>query len=529
MMIIDMRLNNIKDIVNEKDFQKNIEQSEVPLDKDFYKFQDAFDGVSNDMLYSSGLKEDRQAFIEEIEQSFKKYEADSWTYVREVCRVYDTGILTSSMNSRCQKVLNSNQDEWFRWVSNIPYLGIQNMFLYNAPSLQCLTSFLTFIQVSNLQGEKAERLVILILMTYMDKLMRIDQNIRWQNRQSDRKFTWDNTKWEQESSEYIKGFVKKFCEFPKKMLLSIICSVLSNVWIVDGEKKKYEFQMRNEIVEQIATKYTQEDDIEFIIKKLPWKQGKSAVFHRLLLYTEWDTNLQIDLHTYHTVLWNMVIKWLSRKDTYIYFYTNHKNDDLLLMWLCGKLLADADDTMGQIKSMESKYDKRIDGWQYDADQTYHMKIEQYFFLSVGAMAAEWMNKYDHSLAREIFWHIFEKGQTAIYNYHCESENELDFLKQLWSRYSLFITEPVSDADRDKLLRAFRLMRNMQYKLISLRVLLLNLDKKQKCYLFQKSFNEAILKILDDEMEFIQYRNEKFDKDLEEIVKSYEYVKNELAL
>lgn len=527
MMIIDMRLNNIKDIVNEMEFQKIVEQSEVLLENDFHEFQDPFDGVSNGMLYSR-LKEDRQAFIEETEQSFKEYEGDSWTYVREVCRVYDTGSLTSSMNSLCQKVLNSNQDEWFRWVSNIPYLGIQNMFLYKVPSLQCLTSFLTFIQISNLQGEKAERLVILILMTYMDKLMRIDQNIYYQNGQSDRKFTWDNSKWEQESSEHIKNFVEALCGFPKEMLLSISCSILSNIWIVDGDKKKYEFQMRNEIVEKIAAKYTEEKDIEFIIKNLPWKQGRAAVFHQLFLYAEWTITHQLDLHTYHTLFWEMVMKWLSEKDTYIHFYANDKNDDLSLMWLCGKLLADTEDTMEQIKSMERKYDKRIDGWQYDLDQSYHIKIEQYFFLSVGVMATEWINKYDPSLAREIFWHIFEKGQTAIYSYHHESENELNFLQQLWSRYSLFITEPVSDDDMDKLLKAFKLIRNMQYKLISLRTLLLNLDEKQKCYLFQESFNEAILKILDDEMEFIQHRNEKFDKDLKGIAKSYEYVKKELA-
>ena len=523
-VMIDRRIFNIDSICSEDDIFQYLEKSKI-ADKDIPSFSNPFDGLSNEIMWQSMPNTD--LMTEELERVLKDCEDDAWRYAEKISLFYETIELSSKIREQCKKILQADEEAWIEWLAKIPYAGIQNLCLYQAHSLEILIKFMRYIAENATAEFSWSRLTSMVIMTFMDKLKRIDDNIHLANRPFGKleKFKWDEKKWEKEADNYIENFVKALFEIDASVLKKVLYSMLSNFYFFDEKRKKYHGKVRDEIIAQIATRYGEAENIWEFLQDSRWKTGKPAVLHKLFIYAEWTMTHETVLESVHEFLWEQTIKFMELKNNYMHY--SHP-DDWLQCWLCGKLLSDSPEPLKKISEILSRYHIRLDGWSKKKSDPFQIQRAQYFFLASGAMACEWLLRYNRQeQATEMIRFIQTEGELPIYELNNEGEDQYNFLLQLWARRALFMTKDTPIEEAKTLTHALNFVDSMEYRLTALETFFHNLRKEQTGAWLKECFRDDVIELLDRDLALLKDRNERTSQNTAALIKKAKLLKEKM--
>lgn len=501
---IDRRIFDIDSIHSENDVFLHLEKSEI-AQEDISGFNNPFDGLNSMLLRNM---QNTELMTEELEQIFKDCNNDVWRYAEEIFHFYDTMELSPEMRKQCKKILQADEEVWIKWVAEIRYAGIQSVCLYYAHSLEILIKFMNYIAENATENFSWSSLTAILIMTFMDKLKRIDDNIHLANLQLEKteNFKWEEKKWEEEADNYIENYVKTLFKIAAPVLRDVLYSMLSNFRFFDAKRQKYKGKVRDKIIAQIAAQYGEAEAIRDILKNERWKTGKPAVLHRLFLYAEWTVTHKNLLESVHEFLWEKTIEFIELENSYMHY---SQPDDQLQCWLCGKLLSDSPEPLKKISKILSKYHRRLDGWNKKKFDSFQIQRSQYFFLVVGAMASEWLFRSNRQKqAEELIRFIQTEGELPIYELNHEGEDQYNFLLQFWSRLALFMTADTPTEEIKVLTHALNSIDSMEYRLTALKTFFINLKEKQKGAWFNGCFRDAVIKMLSKDLALLKDINKK---------------------
>lgn len=510
-MIKDKRLFNIHKLKADESVFEYFDLQDIS-DEIPYQFVNALDHVEGDAFGHRQREEDIQDLLSEIEKYFDEYKDEDWVYVERVLHEYDICYLSSPVLEQCDKVLNANEEVWFAWVDSIEFTGIQSIFLQFTKSIQCLISFLGYLQQHSVETKQREYLVTLLLHTFINHLNRIDSNIQVANITGQKNDYLNLAKWDEEADSYISEFVQILFDFPKIQYQNILYSMLSYIWVYDEKKNKFLMKIRDKVLEHFVALLSTEDDVKKLLNDSRLRMRKSAVHHKLLIYMQWALNNNRISHYCQNILWKQLIACLETEGTYLNY---RQKDDQLFSWVCAKLLTNENKPIKRIKSVLSRYHQRFYGWNLaKSDSFFQRGRSYYFFLSVGAMSSEWLLREDkRSLALEMIRFIFSEGLIAIDNVPNESDEALNFLQQTWARLALFMRKSTSEEDVTQMLVALDAIDSIEFRLTAIYVFLINLDQQDKGTWFNDTFKTGVLEILSTDMMFLDHRSTHFDKEV----------------
>lgn len=510
-MIKDKRLFNIHNLNADENVFEFFDLQDIS-DEIPYQFVNDLDHVKGGAFGHRQRDEDIQDLLSEIEKYFDEYKDEDWVYVERVLHEYDTCYLSSPVLEQCDKVLKANEEVWFAWVESIEFTGIQSLFLQFAKSIQCLISFLVYLQKHPVETRQREYLVTLLIHTLINHLNRIDSNIRVASITGQKNDFLNLAKWNEEADSYISEFVKILFDFPKAQYQNVLYSMLSNIWIYDEERNKFLMRIRGKILEHFVAVLSTEEDVKKLLNDTRLGINKSAVHHKLLIYMQWALTNNRTIRCCQNILWEQLVTCIETKGTYLHY---HQKDDQLFSWICAKLLADEEKPIKKIESIVCRYHQRFGGWNQDKFENFYQRGRAYlFFLSVGAMSTEWLLREGRKrLAGVMIRFIFSEGVIALDNLPSETDDVLNFIQQTWARRALFMRKDTGKEDVKNMLNALDAINTIEYRLTAIHVFLINLSKKDKGIWFKDTFKTGVAEILNTDMMFLDYRSSHFDNEV----------------
>ena len=520
--IRDKRLSRIHTIESESDIFEKLQPLNITNEK-LHEFISPFDSVFGGMFDYVLHHEEEEKGIRNFEETFNSYKDNPWQYADYISRCYDTCNFYPPVYEQCINILTTDENKWFEWIVSIPYAGIQRIFLQYAPSLQCLLHFVHYLQKHPDKTRNREYLISLLILEFIHKLKQIDGNIETENRSLRKAFIWDFNKWETESDSYISEFTDVLFQLPPEQLKNILLSMLSSIWVYDARRNKYDKKFRDKVLELVVDPLQTATEVESLIKDNHWNTTKSAILHKLLIYVQWSLNQNKKSNTCAELLWKQIVACLETEKTYLYY---EQPDEKTLSWIFAKLLADEQKPLQKIESILKRYHQRYGIWNRDYENAFQMERSRYFFLTIGAMASEWLlqderYKLEESAshpARSMINYIFNEGQLVIDGFLNNSKDELNFLVQFWARMALFQTKETTENEANKMLNSFNSIEDIDFQLTAILVFLKNLTTDNIGPWYRDVFAKGILGIIKKDIEILDHWNQKLAKDAERIKK-----------
>lgn len=510
-MIKDKRLFNIHNLTVDDNVFEYFDLQDVSDEKP-YLFVNALDHVKGGRFGHRQTEEDIQNLLSEIEEYLDEYKDDDWLYAERVLHEYDTCYLSSPVFEQCDRILKADEEVWFAWVDSIEFTGIQCLFLHFIKSIQCLISFLGYLQQHPVKTKQREYLITLLLHTFLNYLNRIDNNIQVARVTGQKNDSLDAAKWNEEANSYISKFVTILFDLPEEQYQNVIYSMLSHIWVYDEKRNKFLKRVRNKIIDVFVTHLHMEEEVKVFLKDSRLELCKSAVYHKLLVYLQWALqNDQVSQYC-QDLLWEQLIVCLETQGTYLYY---HQEDDQLFSWVCAKLLADETEPIKRIEAILSRYHHRFDGWNTDKFENIFQRGRAFFFfLTVGAMSSEWLLREDRKdTADKMIRFIFTEGQIALDNIQNDSDDELNYLQQSWARVALFMRKETTNEYTQKILNALDMINTIEYRLTAIHVFLMNLDQHNKGTWFKDTFRTGIVDMLKTDLVFLNHRSTRLEKEI----------------
>ena len=501
-MVRDKRLQNIHSIETEDNIFEVLHPQES-LDEKLYVFTSPVDHIMGGMLdHRLRNSEEEKAVISDLEENLTPFKNSPWEYAEQINRIYGTCNLTTPVFEQCIRVMKTNENKWFEWLASIPYAGIQSIFLHYSQSIQCLISFIRYLQQHQEETKQRDYLIALVILELNNKLLQIDRNIEFENHSWQKRFEWNVFKWEDEADNYITDFTSILFQLPKEQLHRLLFTMLSHLWVYNARRNKFENKIRNKILEKLVTQLQKEEDIKAFLLNSNWHSSKSTLLHKLLIYVQWTIEQNKKNNVCAELLWQQAIACLETKKTYFYY---EQPDEQTFSWVFAKLLADEPDPLKKITIILKRYRQRFGVWCRDYEQVFQMQRARYFFLTVGAMATEWLlREKNYDMANYIIRFIFKESQLVTDDLPEHTADELNFLQQFWARYALFQTYETSMEDAKLMLTTLDSITTIDYRLIAITVFLKNLAPKNKGPWFNELFAKNILTIIDKDMRFLDY-------------------------
>ncbi len=532
----DKRLFAIRTIEDKSDIFETYPQQDMSNEK-LYFFTSPVDHIMGGMFFRNFKdEEDEKTTIIELEKSLNGFRNSTWKYAEQVFHFYDTCHLISPVFEQCMRVLKADEETWFRWINGIPFTGIQCVFLQYSPSIQCLISFMQYLLQQPEESEKRDYLLSLVTLFFNEKLKTLERNLQTANASKLKEFEWNLDEWEMETDYYITKFVNLIFQLPEEQFKNLIFSFLSNIWINDKSRNKIENALKIKILKQYVAFLHTEEDVKTILFDTRWENNKNAILHKLFIYVEWTLEQNKKSYDCSHLLWQDVIACLETKSTYLHY---NQPDDQLFSWIFGKLLADEPNPLGKIKSILVRYHQRYGVWNRDFEQVFQFQRARFFFLTTGAMAAEWLLREETQtqaeteypvkckLADEMIQYIFDESRLVIDGFIDGTKDELNFLQQFWARYALFQTRNTTEEETNKMLEALYSIDSIEYRFIAISDFLSNLAKENKGSWYYDIFAKRLLIIIEQDIEIVKYWNEEKLKEINKIVNKGTAIKKSL--
>lgn len=525
-MVRDKRLLHIHSIKTVDDVFEVFHPEET-IDEKLYIFTSPVDHIMGGMFDHRLRNADEEyALISDLEESLAPFKNIPWEYSEQINRIYDTCNLTTPVFEQCIRVMKTNENKWFEWLASIQYAGIQSVFLQYVQSIQCLISFIGYLQQHQEETKQRDYLIALVILELNNKLLQIDRNIEFENRSWQKRFEWNVPKWEEESDNYITDFTNILFQFPKEQLHRLILSMLSHLWVYNARRNKFENKIRNIILEKLVAQLQNEEVIKAFLLNSNWHSSKSALLHKLLIYVQWTIEHNKKSNACAESLWQQAIACLETKKTYFYY---EQPDEQTFSWVFAKLLADEPDSLKKITNILKRYRQRFGVWCRDYEQVFQMQRARYFFLTVGAMATEWLfREKRNNIANTIIHFIFKESQLITDDLPEHTADELNFLQQFWARFALFQTYKTSMEDTKLMLATLDSITTVDHRLIAITVFLKNLASENRGPWFNELFAKNIQTIIDKDMKVLDYWPQTLARDVKKYKERGKKIKNLIA-
>ena len=473
-------------------------------------FQDPIYG-----LYGLMYTEDNFDFLKDtLNEIESEYKNDPWKYIIEIERIYDTFELSHKDNIYANTLLHKNKTEFFSWVNEIQYIGIQLLCLQLVSSLETLTEFVKYV---SRYGNNKAYLVIVIIHTFMQKAKKLSDEARCEKNKANTKA--DMHKIESDINIKVHLFIEAIFDISDKLCDEIVYSMLSNFRCFDRQRNKYDGMLRDAIIEKIVERCMTEDALLSMLQHPCWKEGKVAILHKVFLYAAWSCNHDEPALSCHETLWQELTTIMGLKGMYMHY---NQLDDQQLCWLCAKLLADDKEPDNRLRELMPFYQQRNDGWKRDADQQFQNERAIYFFLTVGAMSAEWMQREKKEyLAVKMIKFIYDEWRLPLYHYDHDCEDEVNFLQQFWARYALLAEQIGISYIKKHIVDDFAYIHSPKYRLAVIQTFFRNLKQDVKAKILDDNLVDRIKLMLKKDILLLKSENADFDIFNKKIIKQIE--------
>lgn len=455
--------------------------------------------------------------LNEIESEYKN---DPWKYIIEIAKIYDNFELSHKDNIYANTLLKKSKEGFFSWVNEIQYIGIQLLCLQVVSSLETLIEFVKYI---SRYGNNKTHLLVVVIRTFMQRAKKLSDEARYDRFEKITKI--DIQKTESDISRNIHLFIAAIFDMSENLCDEIVYSMLSNFRCFDHQRNKYDSMLRGAIIEKMVERCTTEGALLSILQHPCWRAGKAAALHKVFLYAEWSCGHDESALSCHETLWNELTTIMGMKGLYMHY---NQLDDQQLCWLCAKLLADDKEPENRLREILSLYQQRNDGWQRDADRQFQNERAIYFFLTVGAMSAEWMRREKKEyLGVKMIKFIYDEWKLPLYHYDHECEDEVNFLQQFWARYALLAEQIDINYIKKHIVDDFAYIHSPKYRLAVIQTFFRNLKQDVKAKILNNNVVDRMKLMLEKDILLLKSENADFDKVNKKLIEQIEKFETEL--
>lgn len=462
------------------------------------KLKDAFDGLHS-WGWHGEEESDRKARIEALKHELSDCSGNIWEQMHRLRSFYCESDLDRKVRDAALGKLKENNQILFAWIMELPYPGMQYKMVELLSRQKQLGAFLQYAV-----GQENPNTFV-ILCAYSIYISDIESQLAATYGESEEQLAHIR-------DEGMGTILQGLTQLDAESYLIVSLTILSNEWIMDEDKYPCAFLSRNQIAKQVVDKFATTEKAREILHRQEWTEGRAGIFGRLKLLIEWECNKGFDLREEYSYLWDCLHSWLVKEDTYIFFGQSRENDNLMLLWFTAYLLHMELNPAKKFKELLSGYDVRMDGWRSDISMNLHRRQQRYFLLTVGAMAAEWLNNDDkRNEAYPLYKLVCEEGILALCSYNDTTEHETNFWAQYWARAKMLIPPPKYDEAKDMLVKCFRELYLPDDMLTITEQMIGNADATFVKAFFNREFTDEILQIIEEELKFREHENEFFEK------------------
>lgn len=457
---------SIKNISEEVEYKLYIDVLEILYNFDFKMFKVILNNTSNnfveknlnyiqnvnsEQLYTSihTMNFESEKVLQENNKYIKDHAKDDWQYIQELSNRSKYMYLDIEVKLKNILVNKYDLNEWISWVDKLPFDELKILCINEMYGVNDLENISNTIKTAMfLDIDRATK--YMFMQQYLDIYER----------------KYNDLKIDEDKQNLKNSFKDLISEFDKEYIKNDLIYILKYVSV------KQKLNQAPQTIRTVLVSAIKETDIN--IKNsvkiiLDENINASSIISSIFLIDNKDEEVKnILIDSYMELLNNGYIT-LAPFDV--------KVDYGLCIWLMAGVIQSTEAALDKIKYMLEKVYVKRGGWNFNYSKYYESIKNVSNICTISAMICEWMtfeNKEQEKI-KEIYDFTWDYVIKFMRNNPRENLNVEEAMRQLWGRLPLAY-KGNEDKIQSKVLAAIKKMDNIQYVLIALHILKININK-----------------------------------------------------